>query len=324
MPATRPRRAVGHPASRHEAACASGSVADPGRAWPICGPAHYGTRAGASASSWRRPCPATPPPSTSARPPGWARGRGRRGSCGRTCSPESPTSTTGATASTTTHLRAIAAAELRQRPRATPTRRPATGRCPTSAAAADRRRRGQPGRRGPAAPLRLQPDDRRRRGRRPRHRRLAARPPGRAGRSAASTAGGTAPSGWACSRSSTAPPTTRTCCPTCGGAVLDAFDRAHVTLDDVDGFEVHDCFTPSEYLAIDHIGLTGPGESWKAIENGEIEIGGRAADQPQRRAHRRRPPRRRVRRADARSTPPSRSAARPATIRSRAQRRSAR
>ena len=57
-------------------------------------------------------------------------------------------------------------------------------------------------------------------------------------------------------------------------AVLDAFDRAEVTLDDLDGFEVHDCFTPSEYLAIDHIGLTGPGESWKAIENGDIEIGG--------------------------------------------------
>lgn len=57
-------------------------------------------------------------------------------------------------------------------------------------------------------------------------------------------------------------------------AVLDAFDRARVYLDDVDGFEVHDCFTPSEYLAIDHIGLTGPGESWKAIENGEIEMGG--------------------------------------------------
>jgi acetyl-CoA C-acetyltransferase len=58
------------------------------------------------------------------------------------------------------------------------------------------------------------------------------------------------------------------------GAVLDAFDRANVTLEDIDGFEVHDCFTPSEYLAIDHIGVTGPGESWKAIENGEIEIGG--------------------------------------------------
>jgi acetyl-CoA C-acetyltransferase len=63
-------------------------------------------------------------------------------------------------------------------------------------------------------------------------------------------------------------------------AVQDAFGRARVTLDDVDGFEVHDCFTPSEYLAIDHIGLTGPGESWKAIENGEIEIGGRLPINP--------------------------------------------
>jgi acetyl-CoA C-acetyltransferase len=63
-------------------------------------------------------------------------------------------------------------------------------------------------------------------------------------------------------------------------AVLDAFTRAHVSLDDLDGIEVHDCFTPSEYLAIDHIGLTGPGESWKAIENGEIEIGGRLPINP--------------------------------------------
>ncbi|ULE35409.1 acetyl-CoA acetyltransferase [Mycobacterium sp. IDR2000157661] len=63
-------------------------------------------------------------------------------------------------------------------------------------------------------------------------------------------------------------------------AVLDALGRAQVRLDDVDGFEVHDCFTPSEYLAIDHIGLTGPGESWKAIENGEIEIGARLPINP--------------------------------------------
>jgi acetyl-CoA C-acetyltransferase len=63
-------------------------------------------------------------------------------------------------------------------------------------------------------------------------------------------------------------------------AVLDALRRAQVSLDDLDGIEVHDCFTPSEYLAIDHIGLTGPGESWKAIENGEIEIGGRLPINP--------------------------------------------
>ncbi|MCV7430653.1 acetyl-CoA acetyltransferase [Mycolicibacterium bacteremicum] len=63
-------------------------------------------------------------------------------------------------------------------------------------------------------------------------------------------------------------------------AALDAFARARVDLDGIDGFEVHDCFTPSEYLAIDHLGLTGPGESWKAIENGEIEIGGRLPINP--------------------------------------------
>jgi acetyl-CoA C-acetyltransferase len=62
--------------------------------------------------------------------------------------------------------------------------------------------------------------------------------------------------------------------------VLDAFGRACIELEDLDGIEVHDCFTPSEYLAIDHIGLTGPGESWKAVENGEIEIGGRLPINP--------------------------------------------
>ena len=63
-------------------------------------------------------------------------------------------------------------------------------------------------------------------------------------------------------------------------AVADAFGRASIGLDDIDGFEVHDCFTPTEYAAIDHIGLTGPGESWKAIENGDIEMGGRLPINP--------------------------------------------
>jgi acetyl-CoA C-acetyltransferase len=63
-------------------------------------------------------------------------------------------------------------------------------------------------------------------------------------------------------------------------AVLDAFGRAGVRLDDVDTLETHDCFTPSEYLAIDHIGLTDPGESWKAIENGDIAPGGRLPINP--------------------------------------------
>lgn len=60
----------------------------------------------------------------------------------------------------------------------------------------------------------------------------------------------------------------------------DALQRAGVDLDGLDALETHDCFTPSEYLAIDHIGLTAPGESWKAIEDGDIEVGGRLPINP--------------------------------------------
>lgn len=63
-------------------------------------------------------------------------------------------------------------------------------------------------------------------------------------------------------------------------AVQDAFGRAGVALEAMNGFEVHDCFTPSEYLAIDHIGLTGPGRSWEAVESGDIAIGGRLPINP--------------------------------------------
>ncbi|MBF6212597.1 thiolase domain-containing protein [Nocardia puris] len=58
-------------------------------------------------------------------------------------------------------------------------------------------------------------------------------------------------------------------------AVSDAFTRARTDLEGVHGLETHDCFTPSEYVAIDHIGLTDPGQSWRAIEDGDIAIGGR-------------------------------------------------
>jgi len=58
-------------------------------------------------------------------------------------------------------------------------------------------------------------------------------------------------------------------------AVLDAFDRAGIAgVADVDLIETHDCMTPSEYLAIDHFGITTPGESWKAVESGVLERDG--------------------------------------------------
>lgn len=57
--------------------------------------------------------------------------------------------------------------------------------------------------------------------------------------------------------------------------ILDAFKRAKIEdVQGIDGIETHDCFTTSEYMAIDHFGLTAPGESWKAIEEGVIELGG--------------------------------------------------
>jgi len=59
-------------------------------------------------------------------------------------------------------------------------------------------------------------------------------------------------------------------------AIDDAFKRASMQgVTDIDGIETHDCFTSTEYMAIDHFGITKPGESWKAIESGDIEIGGK-------------------------------------------------
>jgi len=58
-------------------------------------------------------------------------------------------------------------------------------------------------------------------------------------------------------------------------AITDAFHRAGVAdVMQLDGIETHDCFTTTEYMAIDHFGITAPGESWKAIESGLIERGG--------------------------------------------------
>jgi acetyl-CoA C-acetyltransferase len=48
----------------------------------------------------------------------------------------------------------------------------------------------------------------------------------------------------------------------------------------VNAIETHDCFTTSEYMAIDHFGLTKPGESWKAVEDGTIEMGGKMPINP--------------------------------------------
>ena len=65
--------------------------------------------------------------------------------------------------------------------------------------------------------------------------------------------------------------------------LLEAARRAgFAEVADLDGLETHDCFTMTEYMAIDHAGLTAPGESWKAIEEDRIS---RDGDFPMWRCH---------------------------------------
>jgi acetyl-CoA C-acetyltransferase len=59
-------------------------------------------------------------------------------------------------------------------------------------------------------------------------------------------------------------------------ALEDTWRRAGVPgVDAMDGVETHDCFTITEYAAIDHLGLTPPGQSWQAVADGSIAPGGR-------------------------------------------------
>lgn len=65
------------------------------------------------------------------------------------------------------------------------------------------------------------------------------------------------------------------------GAITDAFRRAGVAgVEQIDAIETHDCFAMTEYMAIDHFGITPPGASWMAVETGSIEIGGRIPINP--------------------------------------------
>lgn len=63
--------------------------------------------------------------------------------------------------------------------------------------------------------------------------------------------------------------------------VTDAMKRAGI--DDpwaLDAIETHDCFSISEYMAIDHFGLTEPGRSFEAIERGDVDFGGKLPINP--------------------------------------------
>ncbi len=70
-------------------------------------------------------------------------------------------------------------------------------------------------------------------------------------------------------------------CPQVRGAIGDAFRRAGLPdVSAVDVIETHDCFTTTQYMAIDHFGLTPPGQSWCAIEDGLTDFRGKKPMNP--------------------------------------------
>lgn len=70
-------------------------------------------------------------------------------------------------------------------------------------------------------------------------------------------------------------------CPHVRGAILDAFRRANVADPyELSALEVHDCFTISHYMAIDHFGFAPPGEAYRVIEDGTVFHGGKLPVNP--------------------------------------------
>lgn len=63
--------------------------------------------------------------------------------------------------------------------------------------------------------------------------------------------------------------------------IQDALQRAQIaSAHDLDVIETHDCFTISEYVALEHFGLTAPGEAWKIIEDDTIAFQGKLPVNP--------------------------------------------
>ncbi|MEK3760026.1 acetyl-CoA acetyltransferase [Paenibacillus sp. FSL P4-0338] len=57
-------------------------------------------------------------------------------------------------------------------------------------------------------------------------------------------------------------------------AVEEAYKKSGLHVNDMDLFEVHDCFTSSEYATLSCLGLTEPGREYEAIESGLISFNG--------------------------------------------------
>ncbi|MDA1076731.1 MAG: thiolase family protein [Proteobacteria bacterium] len=58
-------------------------------------------------------------------------------------------------------------------------------------------------------------------------------------------------------------------------AAAAAYEMAGLGPDDIDLVELHDCFATAEILHYENLGLCGPGEAGRMIDQGEVALGGR-------------------------------------------------
>src|SRR5262245_2992583 len=63
-------------------------------------------------------------------------------------------------------------------------------------------------------------------------------------------------------------------------AARSAYEQAGITPDDLDLAEVHDCFTITEILNYEDLGLCAAGEGWRYVSDGRAAIGGEVAVNP--------------------------------------------
>lgn len=64
-------------------------------------------------------------------------------------------------------------------------------------------------------------------------------------------------------------------------AITDAYRRAGINgPEELDAIETHDCFSITEYMAIEHFGLAAPGEAWKVVEQGDFKADGKLPINP--------------------------------------------
>jgi acetyl-CoA acetyltransferase len=63
-------------------------------------------------------------------------------------------------------------------------------------------------------------------------------------------------------------------------AARQVYDQAAIGPDDVDVVELHDCFTANELVTYEGLGLCGPGDAERFIEDGDNTYGGAVVTNP--------------------------------------------